>query len=170
MKIHEFLISQDACKDAKEWAEGQTWPEIYAACHRGDWLLWLFARTNPELVRERVLAACHCANTVRGLMKDPRSVAAVDAAIAFGVGKIDKQELKDAAGAAGDAGAAGAAGAAGDAAWAAWAAWAAGDAAWAAGAAWAAWAAAWAAGDANRQQTADICRRLLPIEIWNIEI
>ena len=81
-------------------------------------------------------------------MKDRRSVDAVDAAIAFGEGKITKKELADAA-------AAGAADAA-----VAYAA-AAGAAAYAADA-------AVDARKKNQQETADICKKYLPIEIWNI--
>jgi hypothetical protein len=37
----------------------------------------------------------HCANTVRHLMKDKRSRDAVDAAIAYGEGKITREELNN---------------------------------------------------------------------------
>ena len=47
----------------------------------------------PKNLRELTLAKGHCANTVRHLMKDQRSIDAVDAAIAFGEGKITKEEL-----------------------------------------------------------------------------
>lgn len=52
--IHELLNKLDACEDARLWAEGKTWEEIFNTCHRGDWLLWLFAlaadaaRTNNQ--------------------------------------------------------------------------------------------------------------------------
>ena len=53
--------------------------------------------TYPDQVRERVLVAGLIANGVRHLMKDERSIAAVDAAIAFGLGKIELDELRQAA-------------------------------------------------------------------------
>ena len=163
--MEELLIKLNACKEAKEWAAGKSWQEIYATCHRGDWLLWLFALVNPESRRELTLAKGHCANTVRHLMKDPRSVAAVDAAIAYGEGRIGDAELAAAAYA---AAAADDAYAAADAAYAAAAA-AADDAAYAAAAdADAADADADAARIKNQQLTAGICREYLPIEIWNI--
>ncbi len=170
--MEELLIKLNACKEAKEWAAGKSWQEIYATCHRGDWLLWLFALVNPESRRELTLAKGHCANTVRHLMKDPRSVAAVDAAIAYGEGRIGDAELAAAAAYA----AADDAYAAADDAYAAAAA-AADDAAYAADAAYVAAADADAAdadadADAarikNQQLTAGICREYLPIEIWNI--
>ena len=160
-----------ACKEAREWAEGMSWQEVYATCHRGDWLLWLFARTNPNNRRELTLAKGHCANTVRHLMKDPRSIAAVNAAIAYGEGKIDDKELADAGYAAAyAANAYAAAYATATAAAYAAAATTAADAydAYIAAADAAAAADDDTAASENQRLTADICRKYLPIEIWNI--
>ena len=132
--MKELLNKLNACKDAREWAGDKSWQEIYNTCHRGDWLLWLFKRTNPDDLQLLTLAKGHCANTVRHLMKDERSIKAVDAAIAFGEGKISRDEL---------------------------------DAAAADAAAFA--AAVAAAKKENQQLTADICRKYLPIEVWNIK-
>ena len=180
--MKELLIELNACQEAKDWAGDKTWEEVYNTCHRGDWLLWLLQRTNPNDLQLLTLAKGNCANTVRHLMKDERSIKAVDAAIAFGEGRISREELDEAADAAADAGYA--------------AAWAA-DAVWAARAAY--YAAANAAADAddaatyaaradaaatyaaradaaadgyeeNQKLTADICRKYLPIEIWNIKL
>jgi len=194
--MKELLQKLNACKDAIEWAGDKSWQEIYNTCHRGDWLLWLFKRTNPDDLKLLTLAKGHCANTVRHLMKDERSIKAVDAAIAYGEGKISREELDAAASAAyaayadaasaayADAAAAyDAAYAASAAAYAAYAPYdaaaAADDAAYAYSAAYAASAAAAAAYAAaanaayvakkeNQQLTADICRKYLPIEVWNI--
>ena len=167
----ELLIELNACKDAREWAGDKSWEEIYNTCHRGDWLLWLFKRTNPDDLQLLTLAKGRCANTVRHLMKDKRSIKAVDAAIAFGEGKISKEELDAAASAASDGAAyAAVSAAADDAAYAAYDAAAGGTYA-AVGAAYAAYAAA-SSDDAkkeNQQLTADICRKYLPIEVWNIK-
>ena len=164
--MKELLMKLNACKDAREWAGDKSWEEIYNTCHRGDWLLWLFKRTNPDDLQLLTLAKGHCANTVRHLMKDERSIKAVDAAIAFGEGKISRDEL-DAADAAAfaaayaDAAYADAASAASAAYAAAYAAAAASDDAYAA-------YVADAAKKENQQLTADICRKYLPIEVWNI--
>jgi hypothetical protein len=173
MKFKKRLKDLNACKEAIEWAGEKTWAEYYKQCPRGDWMLWLFKRTNPEDLQLLTLAKGHCANIARYLMKDKRSLKAVDTAIAFGEGKATRQELDKAANAAyagADAAYAGAD--AWVAAWAAgWAAAAAADAAYAADAA--AYAAAVVdatdAREQNQRQTADICRKYLPIEIWNIE-
>jgi hypothetical protein len=192
--MKELLEKLNACEDAKYWATGKSWEEAYSTCNRGDWPLWLFQRTNPEDIQLLTLAKGHCANTVRHLMKDERSLKAVDAAIAFGEGKISREELDAACGAAGRAswdaadgaaraayyasnGAARAVTAAAAAYSAAYAAGAAGAAAWAASAdAAAASAIVYDAAVAycstykeNQKLTADICRKYLPIEIWNIQ-
>ena len=162
--MQELLKKLNACEEARIWAADKSWKEIYETCHRGDWLLWLFARTNPDDLQLLTLAKGHCANTVRHLMIDERSIKAVDIAIAFGEGKATREELNAADAYAYTASAAAYAASASAAAYAASAA----DAA-----AYAASAAAYAASAAertkNRQLTADICRKYLPFEVWNIK-
>ena len=153
MTFKKLLIKLGACESAKEWARDMPIEEIVSTCHRGDWLLWLAKKVDVDL-RLRTLAKGHCANTVRHLMTDERSLNAVDVAIAFGEGKATREEL-DAAAAAVAADAYAATGAADAAATAAAAA--AAYAAYAAAAA----AAAVADADANRQQAADICRQYI---------
>ena len=208
--MKELLIKLEACKEVIEWAGDKSWEEIYNTCHRGDWLLWLHNRTNKEDLQIRTLAKGHCANTVRHLMKDERSIKAIDTAIAFGEGKATIQDLNDAAHAAiyatnsvayyaaiaayytaADADAAAnaahsyAAAAAAIAAYTAAAtdAYAAANAAdaYAAANAADAYAAAVAAADAaadaayytaksnNQKETADIVRKYIPIELWNVQ-
>lgn len=103
MKIHELLKELESCDAAQEWASDKTWEQIYNDCHRGDWLCWLFVRTNPEDLQLLTLVKGHQANTVRHLMKDKRSLDAVDAAIAYGEGRISLKELNAAADAAASA-------------------------------------------------------------------
>jgi hypothetical protein len=106
--------------------------------------LWVVLR--PEITSERVmrLFAVWCARQVQHLMKDARSIAALDVAERFANGHATREDVD----------------AARDAAWAvAWTA--ARDAAWAA--AWdAARDAADAARDAARAKQADIIRELIP--------
>jgi prophage DNA circulation protein len=148
MTFNQYLQSVEACKPAVEWAENKAIEEVVATCHRGDWLLWLAKKCDIGL-QPLTLAKGHCANTVRHLMKDERSIKAVDVAIAFGEGKATREELAAAA-----AAAYAAAYVAPDAYAAAYAAANAADAA-----AKAAYAAAADADDANPLQTADICRK-----------
>jgi hypothetical protein len=146
--MKNLLKKLDACADARIWAADKSWEEVYNTCNRGDWLLWLFKKTNPDDLQLITLAKGHCANTVRHLMKDERSIKAVDAAIAFGLGEITKEEL--------DAYAAVAAASA-----------VAADAYDAAAADAYAYAAA-SAKKQNQQQTADIVRKYISIEKFNI--
>jgi hypothetical protein len=167
--FQELLIELNACEDARKWAGDKTIEQVVQECHRGDWLLWLAKRVGVEL-QPLTLAKGHCANTVRHLMTDERSLKAVDTAIAFGEGKATKEELDKAAVAAADAVAYAASADAYDAsayAAAAYAAVAAAAATYdaaaadAADAAAAAYAAAAAARKANQLQTADICRKYI---------
>ena len=152
-QFRELLIKLNACNPAIDWAEGKSWEEVYNTCHRGDWLLWLYKKTNKDNLRKLTLAKGLCANTVRHLMKDERSVAAVDAAIKYGNGEIGEENLRAAA---------------------AYAA-AAASAAYAAAAESAVYAAAVAAAstyadddarEANQKLTADIVRQTIPFNEW----
>ena len=186
-KMDELLIELRACKEAKIWAQGKTFEEVYTTCERGEWLCWLFAKTNHEDVQLLTLVKGHQANTVRHLMKDERSLKAVDTAIAFGEGRVTREELRNAADAAWVATAASDARYAADAARAeAWAAWAASaayaatargaiyasdaaiDAGAAARSAAGSYAASYAAEQANQQQTADIFRKYISIDKFKI--
>ena len=95
----ELLIELRACSDARKWAVDMPIEEIVTTCHRGDWLLWLAQKVNIPL-KELTLAKGYCAKTVIHLMKDERSIKAVEAAIAFGEGNITRGELDAAADAA----------------------------------------------------------------------
>jgi len=184
--LKEFLKKHNACEDGYLFAKDFTLEQFLNNCERGDWILWLFARSNPRNKELRTLIAGHCANTVRHLMENERSKEAVDMAIKYGEGKATRKQLDDAYAAAYAAyaayaaanAAAAAAAAAANAAYAAYAAANAAaaaaanaaDAADAAAAAYDAYAATNAAArKKNQKLTADICRKYLPIEIWNIK-
>ena len=159
--MKELLIKLQACQEALVWAGDKTWEEIYNTCERGDWLLWLHDKTNKEDLQVRTLAKGHCANTVRHLMQDERSLKAIDTAIAFGDGRATLQELDAAYSAAADA--------VEDAYYprAAAAAYTANAADYAAEAAY--YAAAYSvARTKNQKETADIVRKYIPIELWNV--
>jgi hypothetical protein len=92
MTFTEYLKIINACSNAIEWAANKTVEEVVATCHRGDWLLWLASKCDIGL-QPLTLAKGHCANTVRHLLKDDRSIKAVDTAIAFGEGRATREEL-----------------------------------------------------------------------------
>jgi hypothetical protein len=101
--MKDLFIKLGACKEFQVWASDKTWLEVYNTCERGDWLLWLFVTTNPDDLQLLILAKGHMANTVRHLMKDARSIKAVDVVIAFGEGRATRDELDAAADDADDA-------------------------------------------------------------------
>ena len=50
-----------ACDEAVGWAQNyKTFPAAWEACKRGDWMLWLAARSGVDR-KALVLAACACA-------------------------------------------------------------------------------------------------------------
>jgi hypothetical protein len=98
-QIQELIIGLRACKEAREWAEGKDWETIFQTCHRGDWLLRLYASVTDLTIeanlRTLTLAKGLCANTVRP--QDKRLQKAIDTAIAFGKGEATREELDTAA-------------------------------------------------------------------------
>lgn len=90
--FQELLEKLRACEEAREWAGDMAIEEVVKKCHRGDWLLWLAKKVNVD-DRKLTLAKGLCANTVRHLMKDESCIKAVDAAIAYGKGEIELEEL-----------------------------------------------------------------------------
>jgi hypothetical protein len=90
--FQELLEELNACGVARDWAAAKTIKEVVAECHRGDWLLWLAFHVNVDN-RKITLAKAHCANTVRHLMKDERSLNAVDIAMAYGKGEVEHEAL-----------------------------------------------------------------------------
>ena len=90
--LKDYLKSIGACESAVEWAGDKTIEQVVAECHRGDWLLWLVQKCGVELQPPTLAKGC-CANTVRHLMTDERSLKAVDIAIAFGEGRATADEL-----------------------------------------------------------------------------
>lgn len=152
----KLLNSLDACSEGIKFvSKYDSLESAWNACRRGDWMLWLAFKLKVP-IKTLTLAKGLCANTVRHLMKDKRSIAAVDAAIAFGRGKISEEELKKAASTA-YASYADAAAYASYAAAASYASSAAADAASYA----AAYASYASANKTNQRQTADICRKVL---------
>lgn len=93
MKIFkQLLIKLDACNDAKIWAGDMTIEEVIRNSERGDWLLWLAKKVDIP-IRPLTLAKARCAKTVIHLMKDQKSIDAVNLAEKFGL--TDEVSLDD---------------------------------------------------------------------------
>jgi hypothetical protein len=95
MKAKELMEKYRACQTAIDWAGDKTVQEAWETCHRGDWMLWIYQKIYPDNTKEITLAKAHFANTVRDLMDEPCKQA-VDIAIAFGNGKAELYELRNA--------------------------------------------------------------------------
>ena len=91
----EFLKHNGACVEGIEWASKNcetlqdAWDKAKPA-----WVAWL--ATQPGVLTERELHefGLWCAEQVRHLMTDPRSIAALDAKRAWLDGKISDEQLK----------------------------------------------------------------------------
>ena len=156
MTPKQFCTNYKACSDGAEFAaKFETMAEVWDACPRADWLIWILDKVEIRDDKKLRLFGCWCVRTTKladgltvwDLLTDERSRKAVELAEAFANGKATRAELDAARAAAWDA--------ACDAARAA--AWAALAAAW--DAARASARAAWdAACDAARKQQADHLR------------
>jgi hypothetical protein len=124
-EIENYLQKHNACREGAAYARTQkSLAEVWDNCPKLEWLFWMLAKQPNKPEKELRLFAVWCARQVQHLMKDKRSLDALDVAERFALGKASVEELR----AAWDA-ARGSAGSA-DAAWyAAWAAGAAGAAA-----------------------------------------
>ena len=93
MTDDKILIKLYACKEARHWVATQkNYEEAWQNCERGDWMLWLARRLKVDN-RKLALAKFKCANQVRHLMGDQRSITALDAAEKYGNGEISRDEL-----------------------------------------------------------------------------
>jgi hypothetical protein len=170
------LENLEACRESIEYVQTQKSARAaWMNCSRGDWMLWIAKRLNVD-DKKLTLAKAKCAEQARHLMKDKRSLDALDACYRYANGEITGEELNtyaaSAASAADAASAAGAAYAAYAYAASAYAYASAADAADAAYAAYAASAAdaayayaAYASRIDSLKKSADICREILTEEV-----
>jgi hypothetical protein len=162
--LKQKLIELNACSDAIEWVRDMSLKEAWNKCERGDWMLWLAFIMKDKLgwsdIKQITLAKVKCARLVQHLMKDERSLKALDIAEKWAKNEATDKELKAAAYAAYDAYAG---------AVAAYAAYAAAYAAYGADADATSASAVAVAADATDarkdtlKQCADICREILKI-------
>ena len=89
-----------ACLVAVDWmnTHGYTLEEAYAACERGDWLLWFAARVGVDQ-KCLVLVGCECARDALQFVPDgdDRPRRAIDTAEAWARGEVSIEELRSAA-------------------------------------------------------------------------
>ena len=108
MTIEEFCKKHLACSEGREWAlanctsMSEAWAKL-----KPEWMIWVATREGVLTDKELRLFAVWSARQVQHLMKDHRSIAALDVAERHASGQATDEELAaawDAAGvAAGDA-------------------------------------------------------------------
>ena len=82
-----------ACREAIEYVKTcKSAKDAWMNCDRGDWMLWLAKRLNVD-DRKLTLTKAACANQVRHLMKDQRSLDALDACFRYANGEISRSAL-----------------------------------------------------------------------------
>ena len=87
------LEKLNACPDAIEYVKTQkSTKSAWKNCERGDWMLWLAKKLNVN-DRKLTLAKARCADQVRHLMKDQRSIDTLDACYKYARGEISRKEL-----------------------------------------------------------------------------
>ena len=109
MNAEEFKVllqTLNACKDARQWAADKTLHEVWTACERGDWLLWLAGRMDGKpgwhTRQQIVLAACACAETALQYVPvgEDRPRKAIETARAWTRGEASLEQARAAADAA----------------------------------------------------------------------
>ncbi len=99
----EHLVRLKACADAIEWAHSRsgTAADAWAACERGDWLLWVAARTGVDR-RLVAFAACDCARPALDYVPagEHRPRAAIETVEAWARGEASLGDVRAAAAAA----------------------------------------------------------------------
>ena len=59
--LENFLLKNGACADVYQFAKDLTLEQFLATCDRGDWILWLYAKINPDKIKELTLAKQYAA-------------------------------------------------------------------------------------------------------------
>lgn len=86
MKFQDYLLSINACEEARAWNADRDLQTCWQECERGDWMLWLMKKANLCDLRTLTLAKAKCAELAKPYMKDERSLAALRAAFDFANG------------------------------------------------------------------------------------
>ena len=85
------------CLDAIEYYDTcKSSEKAWNNCPRGDWMLWIALKLGVN-IKILTLAKVHCALTMKHLIKDKRSIKALEVALKFANNKATLKELKIAA-------------------------------------------------------------------------
>ena len=92
---NKFNINQfKPCLDAAKYYDTcRSSKEAWNNCPRGDWMLWIALKLGVD-VETLTLAKIYCALTIKHLIKNKRSIKALEVALKFANGKATLEELK----------------------------------------------------------------------------
>ena len=102
-ELSALLQRLNACKEARNWADGKSLEEAWNTCERGDWMLWLcgkmIGKTGWPSRQELVLAACACAELSLPYIPDgeDRPRKCIEVTRAWAHGKASLEQVKNAA-------------------------------------------------------------------------
>jgi hypothetical protein len=102
--LKQNLIKLNACSESIEWVGDMILKEAWKKCENGSWMLWLAFKMKDKPgwsdIKQITLAKVKCARLVQHLMKDERSLKALDIAEKWAKNEATDKELKAAAAAA----------------------------------------------------------------------
>ncbi len=89
IKLYPLISELIDMPEILSWAGDKSFEEIYNTCPHVKWLIILYIVTKYDY-RKYLLIGALCINESRHKIKEPKSIAALDAALAYGRGEIDE--------------------------------------------------------------------------------
>lgn len=83
MELIQLLTRLQACKDSIKWVGNKTLKEAWTVCEHGDWMLWFLVMTGRVSLKQKIAIKLEWALLVRHLIKDKRSLKALEVAEKF---------------------------------------------------------------------------------------
>ena len=103
-QFYNYCKKHQACDEGLKWITGKSLEEFWNTSDRGDWMLWLINNSDNNATDKQLrLITVECARQVQHLMKDQRSLTALDVAERHANGEATDEELNAAWAAARDA-------------------------------------------------------------------
>lgn len=93
LEFYQYLLANHACQASLNFAACKSWKTVYETCQRGDWLLWLFTRTNPDDLESLTRAKIECVKPFLHLTDDEVTLQGVETTERFLRGDISLGDL-----------------------------------------------------------------------------
>lgn len=96
--IQEFCNTHHACREGRNWASinCRSMQEAWDTAPNPSWVVWIATRKGVLSHRELVQFSLYCARSVQHLMKDVRSIQALDTVERWLAGDVGNEELQQA--------------------------------------------------------------------------